>query len=284
MDVTLSELLETFKVRAPLLNLPFLRSTTSLNIFYPARFNAHTLTKLQAAIEKDSETDLTVKLPLRYSAHLSSICQNAHADPENATVIKGHREDDIYASICSIDLAEIVFPLLDMSHYLAQRLINLIDISKVVWKGFFARKKMVLSCGYNIIFKAHKPSIAAPKPLDLTTLAELILIMNNLRYLPYDIGTFFGGAGSEVFADLLRQLFPSTYSPLPVIISMHGDLRPKNITMNGFYPEYYEAIRCTKCMAPYEENDWFLFIPDCISPRRYMHWWLFDRARQVRVI
>ncbi|EAW07450.1 uncharacterized protein ACLA_021640 [Aspergillus clavatus NRRL 1] len=42
-----------------------------------AKFNARTLTKLQAAIEKDPETDLTAKLPLRYSDRLNDMRQNA---------------------------------------------------------------------------------------------------------------------------------------------------------------------------------------------------------------
>ncbi|KKK21111.1 hypothetical protein ARAM_007618, partial [Aspergillus rambellii] len=295
-----------------------------------ARFNARALTKLQAAIEKDPEIDLTAKLPLRYSARLSDMRQNSHV--ENATVVEGHQEDDIRASIRSTDLAEIVFPLSDtvktllgmsgsavaQSHCLAQRLIDIIGASKVVWKGPFARQKMVLSCGHNIILKAvrdlddtteyttlvylhqHKPSIAAPKPLGFirmndislifmthvhsTTLAEvwpllnlvqkaaikeqLTLIMNDLRSLPYDTGTPFGGvrdegckdirrhlrrsakpiftvdqfedflfttdqAGGEVFVDLLRQLSPSTHSPSPAIVFTHGDLRPENIAVEA---------------------------------------------------
>lgn len=65
------------------------------------------------------------------------------------------------------------------------------------------------------------------------------------------------------------------------------DLRPDNIAVimdgsnrcvvtglpdweySSFYPEYYEAIRATNCLAPYEYNDLFLFLPDCISPQCY---------------
>ncbi|PYI35255.1 kinase-like protein [Aspergillus indologenus CBS 114.80] len=361
-----------------------------------AKFNARTLTKLQAAIEKDPEIDLTTKLPLRYSDRLNEMRQDVQT--ENATAMKSYGEDDIRASIRSSDSAEIIFPLSDtlqdllgmsnsaevQSQCLAERLVDVIGSSKVVWKGPFARQKMVLSCGHNIILKAvrnlddtteyttlaylhqHKPNIAAPKPLGFirmndislifmtqlhsTTLAEvwpsltaaqkglikeqLTSIMNDLRSLPYETGSPFGGvrgegckdirrhlrrslnpiltvdefedflfnsdrAGGEVFVELLRQLSPATQSPSPAIVFTHGDLRPENIAVNyennewtisglidweysGFYPEYYEAIRCTNCMAPYEENDWYLFIPGCVSPKRYMHWWLLDRAREVR--
>ncbi|RAH40234.1 uncharacterized protein BO95DRAFT_448118 [Aspergillus brunneoviolaceus CBS 621.78] len=317
---------------------------------------------------------------------------------ENATVVEGYGEDDMRTSIRSSDSAEVIFPLSDtvrsllgMSNSaemqpqcLAQRLVDVIGSSKVVWKGPFARQKMVLSCGHNVILKAvrnlddtteyttlaylhqRKPNIAAPKPLGLirlndislifmthlhsTTLAEvwpslktalkvsikeqLTLILNDLRSLPCETGNPFEGvrgegckdirrhlrrsitpiltveefegflfnsdrAGGEVFVELLRQLSPATQSPSPAVVFTHGDLRPENIAVkyennelivselidweySRFYPEYYEAIRCTNCMAPYDENDWHLFIPDCVSPKRYMHWWLLDRAREVR--
>lgn len=105
--------------------------------------------------------------------------------------------------------------------------------------------------------------------------------------------------GGHVFVELLRQMSPSAQSP--AIVFTHGDLRPDNITVamagdkkwnvtglldweySGFYPEYYEAVRCTNCISPYEEDDWFLFLPDCISPVRYAQWWLFDRVREARV-
>lgn len=80
------------------------------------------------------------------------------------------------------------------------------------------------------------------------------------------------------------------------IVFTHGDLRPENIAVDmddcnqwvvtglfdweysGFYPEYCEAFKCTNCIAPYEDDDWYLFLPNCISPKRYAHWWLLDRV------
>lgn len=108
-------------------------------------------------------------------------------------------------------------------------------------------------------------------------------------------------SGGLVFVELLRQLSPYLPSPTNIVFT-HGDLRPDNITVemvdhgqcvitglldweySGFYPEYYEAVRCTNCLTPYEDNDWFLFLPDCISPKRYAHWWLLDRVRESRIV
>ena len=105
--------------------------------------------------------------------------------------------------------------------------------------------------------------------------------------------------GGLVFLELLRQLSPCLPSPSNIVFT-HGDLRPDNITVeiidhnccvvtglldweySGFYPEYYKAVRCTNCLTLYDDNDWFLFLPDCILLKRYAHWWLLDRVREAR--
>lgn len=90
--------------------------------------------------------------------------------------------------------------------------------------------------------------------------------------------------GGRVFVKLLRQLSPSPCAQAaPAIVFTHGDLRPDNISVelrdgkwtitglhdweySGFYPEYYEAVRCTNCLSPYEDNDWFLiFARLCVT-------------------
>lgn len=106
--------------------------------------------------------------------------------------------------------------------------------------------------------------------------------------------------GGLVFVELLRQLSPSL-SPTNIVFT-HGDLRPDNITVemgdhgqcvitglidweySGFYPEYYEAVRSTNCLAPYGDDDWVLYLPECISPKRYAHWWPLDTVREARVL
>lgn len=106
-------------------------------------------------------------------------------------------------------------------------------------------------------------------------------------------------AGGDAFVSLLNELRPSTSCE---IVFTHGDLRPDNITVemvgdhdyivtglidweySGFYPEYYEAAKITNCLTAYEEDDWYIFLPDCVSPKRYAQWWLFDRVRRTRVL
>jgi hypothetical protein len=38
---------------------------------------------------------------------------------------------------------------------------------------------------------------------------------------------------------------------------------------SGFYPDYHESVRCTNCPSPYEEDDWFFYLPECVSPKLY---------------
>lgn len=108
-------------------------------------------------------------------------------------------------------------------------------------------------------------------------------------------------SGGQVFIQFLRQLYLHQSEEMKIVFT-HGDLRPDNIAVDmddrnqwvvtglldweysGFYPEYCEAFKSTNCLSPYEEDDWYLFLPDCISPKRYAHWWLMDRVREARVL
>lgn len=91
-------------------------------------------------------------------------------------------------------------------------------------------------------------------------------------------------SGGQVFVEFLRQLYPRQSEDMEIVFT-HGDLRPDNVTVDmdeqnqwvitgllnweysGFYPAYCEAFKCTNCITPYEDDDWYLFLPDCISPK-----------------
>lgn len=108
-------------------------------------------------------------------------------------------------------------------------------------------------------------------------------------------------SGGHVFLELLHQLSPSTMDSAQRIVFTHGDLRPDNIIVDatdnhytitgiidweysGYYPEYYESVRSTNCLNPFGEDDWYLYLPDCVSPKLYGHWWLLDHLRERRVL
>jgi aminoglycoside phosphotransferase (APT) family kinase protein len=108
--------------------------------------------------------------------------------------------------------------------------------------------------------------------------------------------------GGDVFRERLRRLSPSTDDSgtsnlAPRVVFTHGNLAPDNIVVeatdsgyaitglldweySGFYPEWYESVRFTYYLSPYSNDDWFLYLPDCVSPKRYSHWWLLDSARE----
>jgi hypothetical protein len=102
----------------------------------------------------------------------------------------------------------------------------------------------------------------------------------------------------HILVKLLRQLSPLRQSSPPLTIKCvftHGDIRPDNIAVkltangdclvtglldweySGFYPEYYESIKSTNCMAPNEHDDWYLFLLQCISLQHYQGWWFINR-------
>ncbi|KAK6532473.1 hypothetical protein TWF281_006662 [Arthrobotrys megalospora] len=79
------------------------------------------------------------------------------------------------------------------------------------------------------------------------------------------------------------------------IVFSHGDVRDENIIvqdcdgkyvvgglidweMSGFYPADFECTKLTNVFGSHENNDWFLYLPSCISPERYPIRWLADRV------
>ena len=81
-----------------------------------------------------------------------------------------------------------------------------------------------------------------------------------------------------MYIKLLRSM---SQSQTPKVAFTLGDLHPENIVvqsdkegnyrisgvldweMSGFYPDYWESIKATNTMAPHEEDDWYLYLPEC---------------------
>ncbi|KAJ5585108.1 uncharacterized protein N7459_004908 [Penicillium hispanicum] len=371
-----------------------------------ARFNAHTLKRLHAAVKDNPEIDLATQMPLGYSNRLidmRSVVQHSLERTKKTPQKEFIPEEDIRESLSAIDPVEVRFPLSHavlellkevsktadpLPNGLGQRICQALQRSEVIWKGAFARRRMVFKCATDIVVKAvrniddyteyttlqylerHKPSIPAPKPLGVVSISgvslifmsyvrsvslgevwptldcgqkaslsnQLNTILLDLRSLPHTQGTAFGGGvegegckdirrhlrrsetpitglddfedfiyssphpGGQVFVELLHRVSPPSYEhSTPHIVFTHGDLRPDNIVVemtennqysitgildweySGFYPDYYESVRCTNCLSPYEDDDWFLYLPECVSPQCYAHWWL-DRVRETRVV
>ena len=100
-------------------------------------------------------------------------------------------------------------------------------------------------------------------------------------------------AGSQVYLQFLRQL-TSPFQARNCVFT-HGDLRTENIMvqlgkdgkyrisgiidweMGGFYPADFECTKVTNTFATNEMEDWYLYLPWCISPTRFPSKWLSDR-------
>jgi hypothetical protein len=46
---------------------------------------------------------------------------------------------------------------------------------------------------------------------------------------------------------------------------------------SGFYPEYWECVKMTNNLTSVERSDWYNFLPESVSHRRYSANWLIDR-------
>ncbi len=97
---------------------------------------------------------------------------------------------------------------------------------------------------------------------------------------------------SPVYTQLLRDLVPTA---IVKNIFTHSDVRPANIMVDqdedgtwrimaiidwetsGFYPEYWECVKMTNNLTAREDDDWYRYLPESFSMRRYPIHWLVDR-------
>ncbi|KAJ5592831.1 hypothetical protein N7537_009735 [Penicillium hordei] len=165
-----------------------------------ARFNAHVLKKLQAAVIKDPEINLAEQFPLEYPQRLTEMRNPIESSPKKTKYNPPEADEDIRRSLCPSDPVEIVFPLSDavakliepvsqtaegLPVGLSQRLFEVLKSSEILWKAPFARQKVIFKCSAEIVVKAirnmecftkytalqyldrYKSNIPVPKPLDL---------------------------------------------------------------------------------------------------------------------
>ncbi|KLJ09448.1 hypothetical protein EMPG_15138 [Blastomyces silverae] len=102
--------------------------------------------------------------------------------------------------------------------------------------------------------------------------------------------------GSSTYVEFLRSFLENDHSiSIHGTVFTHGDVRTDNIMVkqapNGlyivtgiidweysdFYPEYYECTGLTRTLSLVHENDWYLYLPESISPSQFPVRWLVDR-------
>jgi aminoglycoside phosphotransferase (APT) family kinase protein len=99
-------------------------------------------------------------------------------------------------------------------------------------------------------------------------------------------------AASPLYIQFLRSLKPVSS---PACVLTHGDIRPANIIVDqsgdstwrlvaiidwensGFYPAYWECVKMTNNLLPSSNDDWYSYLPESVSPRKYPTEWLVDR-------
>ncbi|RAK98799.1 aminoglycoside phosphotransferase family protein [Aspergillus ibericus CBS 121593] len=104
--------------------------------------------------------------------------------------------------------------------------------------------------------------------------------------------------GSNTYVRLLRSFLEHDPSLLANgSVFTHGDVRTANIMVkqdpsrgvqyvitgiidwedSGFYPFYYECTVLTRTLSLVDENDWYFYLPQSISPLKFPVHWLVDR-------
>ncbi|OOG00559.1 hypothetical protein ASPCADRAFT_38968 [Aspergillus carbonarius ITEM 5010] len=110
--------------------------------------------------------------------------------------------------------------------------------------------------------------------------------------------------GSNTYVKFLRSLLEHDRSMWEQdLVFTHGDIRPDNIIVrqstdnnsgyiisgiidweySGFYPGFYECTTLTRTMSVVDEDEWFLYLPDSISPSHFPVRWLVDRLWEIHM-
>lgn len=108
--------------------------------------------------------------------------------------------------------------------------------------------------------------------------------------------------GSTTYVRLLRSFLEHDTSTFGSVFT-HGDVRTSNIMVkqdldsggqyvvtgiidwedSGFYPFYYECTVLTRTLSLVDEDDWYLYLPESISPLKFPVRWLVDRLWQMHL-
>ncbi|KAL5333219.1 kinase-like protein [Aspergillus crustosus] len=102
---------------------------------------------------------------------------------------------------------------------------------------------------------------------------------------------------SPSYVKLLRSFLEKENRTIRGSVFTHGDLKKSNIMVqqdvenegalavtaiidwedSGFYPDYYECTTLSNGQSIMSDDDWYLYVPECISPQRHPVRWLVDR-------
>lgn len=109
--------------------------------------------------------------------------------------------------------------------------------------------------------------------------------------------------GSRSYIAFLCSFLADENAALCGSVFTHGDFKKTNIMVtrdqedgrawtvtgiidwedSGFYPEYYESTTLTGNLSLVSEDDWYLYLPESISPLKYPVRWLVDRLWDIHL-
>lgn len=133
-----------------------------------ARFNLHTLKKLQEAVEQDPEVDLSSKLPIEYSVRLTEMRNSIQEELTRKPLTRPFEDEDIRQFLQHPGVVEVVHPLAEQvvklltdcplvemtKEELQNALSTMMWRCEILWKSSFPLHKMVFKCGPDIVIKA----------------------------------------------------------------------------------------------------------------------------------
>lgn len=109
--------------------------------------------------------------------------------------------------------------------------------------------------------------------------------------------------GSRSYIEFLRSFLAEENAALRGSVFTHGDFKKTNIMVaqdqegdhawmvtgiidwedSGFYPDYYESTTLTGNLSLVAHDDWYIYLPECISPLKYPVRWLVDRLWDIHL-
>ncbi|KAJ6106303.1 hypothetical protein N7512_009820 [Penicillium capsulatum] len=262
------------------------------------RLNQRTLDDLQIVLREEPEVDLLAAFPSGYARRMKfAACSGKN--PTGCRMAKPRGPPDFRKRPDFVETATVV-------------LRKMLWVSKEIWespiRGVVVPYGLIRLGSYFAIFMSYIPSMTLTEAwpnLPHKEKRQLGSIFSGLRTLREDdvggeevkeptANTSISTAaefnyfkfsashhGSNTYVKLLRA-FPT--GDMRGSVFTHGDIRVTGIIDwkdSGFYPEYHECTQLTRTMSVVDENDWYLYLPESVSPLNFPKHWLVDQLWSI---
>ncbi|KAK4129915.1 hypothetical protein BT67DRAFT_459063 [Trichocladium antarcticum] len=182
--------------------------------------------------------------------------------------------------------------LLGHHEQLSEAAIKLLDESEVLYKSAWAASCMVFRGSDGIVAKVTLEEHITTEYRTLPCLQEQVRISPKpvVNVSEFEDFIFTGSkTASHMYTQFLPSLMPESQAK---VVFTHGDSRPANIMVrrdeegswtvvsiidwesSGSYPKYWECVKMTNILSPRHRDDWYLLLPEFLSPRQFPVQWL----------